>query len=150
MNRGTPLAPTFRQVDVHPYPLVTASLLTLLFLAFLMLTPVGSIHKPLLLPVATSAPTILDTGNLIHISIQADGFVFIDAKWYPLSDLPRALHHAVLVTPPCRGCGLVLSIDRSLPFSSVRRFLSLLAAAGASHVILDVEPASASLPVPGT
>jgi biopolymer transport protein ExbD len=150
MNRVTPFAPTFHQVDVHPFPLVTASLLTLLFLVFLMLTPVGSIHKPLLLPVATSAPTILDTGNLVHISVQADGSVFIDAKWYPLRELPQALHHAVLLTPPCRGCGLVLSIDRSLPFSSVRRLLRLIADAGGSHVILDVEPASAMPLLPGT
>jgi len=121
-------------------PLFAALFALLLFLIVLTTTPLTSHGKPLLLPVAQSSTPFIDAGDLVYVSATYDGSVFVDAKWYPSPELPGAIEAAVMRSPTCTGCGLVLRIDRSLPFSQLRRLLRHVAAAGASRVILAVEP----------
>ena len=133
---------TLRPLSAAPggFPLFAALFALLLYLVVLTTTPLSSHGKPLLLPVAQSATPFIDAGDLVHVSAAYDGSVFVSAKWYPAAELPQAITAAVRRSPSCPGCGLVLRIDRSLPFSHLRRLLRLVAAAGASNVILAVEP----------
>ena len=140
MHRCPAFAPSRAHAGSQVFPVVSVTLAILLFLIFLVCTPVYSHHKPLLLPTVSSAPVYLDTGDLVVVSVQQDGSVFIDRRWYPPAELPAALAHVVRVVPSVTRTGLVLCVDRSLSFSSVRRLLRLVSAAGASRVILDVEP----------
>jgi len=121
-------------------PLFAALFALLLFLLVFTTTPLSSHGKPLLLPVVQSSTPFIDAGDLVHVSATYDGAVFVDAKWYPSAELPKAIEAAVMRSPTCAGCGLVLRIDRSLPFSHLRGLLRHVSAAGASRVTLAVEP----------
>ena len=122
------------------FPLLAALFAPLLYLVVLTTTPLTSHGKPLLLPVAHSATAFVDAGDLVHVSAAHDGSVFVGARWYPAAELPEAITAAVRQSPSCSGCGLVLRVDRSLPFSQLRRLLSLIRASGAPKAILAVEP----------
>ena len=142
MNRRLPISPTATHAGVHVFPVVSVGLANLLFLVLLVGTPLSSHHKPLLLPEVPSPPLYLDAGDLVVISVQQDGSVFVGPKWYPVKELPTALQAVVRREPSATRIGLVLCIDRTVPFSSVRHLLRLVSATGASHVILRVERAA--------
>ena len=128
-----------------------AALFTALFLLITVATtPIASHGRTVLLPTAQSASPFIDAGDLVRVSVTYDGLVFVDAKWYPPSELPAAIALAVKRSPACSGCALVVSLDRSLPFGSVRRLLGLIQGAGASHIILAVHPTFSTplLPAP--
>jgi biopolymer transport protein ExbD len=150
MSRARAIAPTFSHATLGVFPLVLASLVFVLLIILLVGTPIFSHGRPLLLPTVASPTPYLDGGDLVHISVLDDGMVFIENRWYPLPELPRALAKAVLRAPRVPGAGLVLSLDRDLRFSTVRRLLRLLADAGATRVILKLEQTPAEPFQPGT
>jgi biopolymer transport protein ExbD len=67
----------------------------------------------------------------IVISVRADGLAFIGAKWFPPADLTTRLNQLAITTS---DPNVLLRLDRSLSYRSVRRLLRILAEAGFSRV----------------
>lgn len=67
----------------------------------------------------------------IVISVQADGMAFIGTKWFPPAELATRLNQLAISTS---NPNVLLRLDRSLSYRSVRRLLRILAEAGFSRI----------------
>ena len=150
MNRLAPIAPKYSHSALGVYPFVFASFVLIVLVVFVVGTPILCHGRPLLLPAVASPTLYLDGGDLVHVSVQRDGRLFIEARSYSVPELPDELAKAVLLAPRVQGPGVVLRLDRDLSFSSVRRVLRLLADAGASRVMLQLEQSDGDTFLPGT
>ena len=101
--------------------------------------PGGCTGRPVLLPAVASAPCVPDMGRNLELTLQADGALFLETKWYPPSQL------TLLTTRVRAACRLnplttvVLKADRSIAFASVRQVFQCLQKADVRHVLLRVE-----------
>ncbi len=96
--------------------------------------------RPVLLPVVDSAPRVGDTAHDSYITVQSDGSVFLDSKWYPDSEFSAMFQSVARVSLPYPGSRVFLKVDRSLPFERVRSLLRSLRDVGIGDATLIVEP----------
>ena len=87
-------------------------------------------------------------GDDIVITVQADGFAFIGHKWYPAHALVTGITTHLAQSPRSR---VLLRVDRSLPFRSVRALLRILQGAHIPSVFLvtyEAYPEEPGFPLP--
>ena len=89
--------------------------------------------KPVALPFAPSAPLVAEDDHDVSVSLQSDGFIYIDAKWYPDAEFQAKM---LEFGTRSRAHRFVIKADRSLPFSRLRFVLQSLRAGGHQHVLL--------------
>jgi biopolymer transport protein ExbD len=83
------------------------------------------------LPQMPGADRVISTEADIVITVQATGFVFIGAKWFPPAELVTRLQQLAVTSPSNH---VLLRLDRALPFGSVRTLLRHLSDAGFTRV----------------
>ena len=103
------------------------------FLIFFVGTPIVCGGKAVDLPYLPSASQIPDTDNDLAVSVQRDGMIFLDARWYPAPAFSEKLLEIRQWAP---NRHILLRADRSLPFGQVRSVLLALRAAGFTKVAL--------------
>ncbi len=116
-------------------PLQLALLVPFLFLVMGLYLdlPDGFHGKPVILPFSAQAPFVPFADNDLSISLQSDGMIFIDAKWYPAPEFHQKM---LAFGERAASKHIVLRADRALPFGSVRSILLTLREAGFKNVTL--------------
>ena len=133
------VAPRCTVLGLPHWPQLQVSFLVLLFLVLLVGAPTHSHHGRLYLPVTTHPLPYLPGTHPVHIAVQRDGMVLINQKWYLVPELPQALAKALRSDSSSSAPLVIVTIDRSLSFATVRRLFRLLSAAGATKVVLETE-----------
>ena len=146
-----------RQPLVTQRPLSRPSLqLSLLLPVFLLLVlgrwpgPPPTDGPPVMFPRLQGAPPQLKADLALFITLQADGSVFIDHKWYPVAELLSGLQARVRQD---HALPVVFRADRLAPFGAVRSVLSVLRTAGVASVFLETDSYNAfvlDVPVPAS
>ena len=136
-TRLTPLA--FNRV-IGVYPLLVA----VLFMCLMTSGGPGCLdcRSPIELPFVPYAPVVASADSGLRISVQRDGLIFLDAKWYPAYEFETKMREIGTRDPakPIR-----LHVDRELPFGTVRSVLRTLQAAGfkaVTAITFDGSPAA--------
>jgi hypothetical protein len=131
------------------------------FVAFLcmMLMPSGGPHgivcmgRPVLLPITGWAPKVGATPQDSEIVVQSDGTVFLDHKWFPDPELPAMFQSISRRTYSHPGSRVLLRLDRTTPFRTIRYILKSLREIGigdATFLVLTRDPYGiAPAPNPG-
>jgi len=83
------------------------------------------------------------TGDDIVVSVQADGSVFIGPKWYPTDALLAGISGSLARNTQAQ---ILIRIDKTLPFGSVRAVLHVLQQARVSSAFLVTHEAYADEP----
>ena len=89
--------------------------------------------RPVLLPFHPGPDHLPDSDSSLVISLRADGYAFIGHKWYPASELLTGINTHLAQTAQSR---VVLRIDRSIRFQSIRALLRILQSARIRSVFL--------------
>ena len=136
------------QFELRPLagPEIQFSLLLLAFLLLLVLGPrAGPQHygKPVLLPHVQGPDHRIEADGDLVITVQADGYAFIGHKWYPASELLPAVQSHFARTRQVR---VLVRLDRTLPFRSVRSLLRVLQAAQVPSAFLVTYESYAGAP----
>lgn len=101
--------------------------------------------RPVLLPDIPSAPLRIATDDDVRITIEPHNVVFLERTYLPLDEVLPALKARL---GGLRSPRVVVYVDQSCPFGSVRSLLLVLRSAGISSVFLASSEASAVLPLP--
>ncbi len=100
----------------------------------------GAYGPPVLLPVVERAPRAGETAHDSYITVQSDGSVFLNSKWYPDPEFPTMFRVLARTALPHAGSRVFLRADRSVPFGTVRSLLRSLRDIGIGEATLIVEP----------
>ena len=138
------------------FPLVVGVFPLLAGVLFLSLFPFagghprgfGCLGNPVLLPVVEWAPRAPETPHDSHIKVRADGMVFLNSKWYPTPEFPIMFGHIARESLPHAGSRVFLTVDRYVPFGTVRILLHRLRETGIGEATLVVESRSPYGPPP--
>ena len=96
-------------------------------------TPDYCVGKPVVLPYVAHAPLVPYEDHDLTLSVQSDGMIFIDAKWYPAPEFQKKM---IEYGERAAAKHILLRADRELPFSKVRAVLQALRSAGFRHLTL--------------
>ena len=116
-------------------PLQLALLVPFLFLVvgqFIEVPDYGA-GKPVSLPYVPHAPLVPYEDNDLTISVQADGMIFIDAKWYPAPEFQTKM---LEYGERAAAKHILLRADHRLLFGEVRAVLQAVRSAGFKHLTL--------------
>lgn len=146
------LQPLFTQKPLSG-PSLQLSLLLPVFL-FLLLGrwpgPPPTDGPPVMLPQLQGSPPRLKPDPTLFITLQADGCVFLDHKWYPVAELLSGLQARISQDHSLR---VVFRADRLATFGAVRSVLSVLRTAGVASLFLETDSYNAfvlDVPVPAS
>ena len=116
-------------------PLQLSLLVPFLFtvLGFYLVVPDTYPAESVDLPFSAKAPFVPYEDNDLSVSIQSDGMIFIDMKWYPAEEFRRKM---LEFGERASSKHIVLRADRTLPFGPVRFVLLSLRSAGFTSVTL--------------
>ncbi|MFN7988643.1 MAG: hypothetical protein U0529_14300 [Thermoanaerobaculia bacterium] len=109
--------------------------------------------RPVLLPIVGWAPKVGATPQDSEFVVQCDGTVFLDRKWFPDPELPAMFQSIFRRTYSHPGSRVLLRLDRTTPFRTVRYILKSLREIGiaeATFLVLTSDPYGiAPAPNPG-
>jgi biopolymer transport protein ExbD len=101
-----------------------------------------------LLPSVTWAPSVPTTDHDSEIRVTSDGLVYLGSRWFPDSELPFMFQRIAQRTLSHPGSRVLLRINRSTPFRTVRYLLRSLREIGIGDASLIVESQNPYAPSP--
>ena len=94
------------------------------------------------LPTAVAADTS-DRKNLIDVSVDAAGAIYLNAKPIGANELARNLASSLMVNP---NLSVLISGDQGVKYGAVMHVLDLVRGAGIDKVAFEIRPAAGETP----
>ena len=122
------------QADINVTPLVDVVLVLLII--FMLITPMLPMERPVDLPTTENPPTRPDEPGKISLTIEKDGFIWLDREKMSAEALAQRLHE---IAGTRADSAVVINGDGRLTFGDVKRVMLVVKDAGFMNVGLIAE-----------
>ena len=115
-------------------PLIDIVFLLLVFFIYAMLSMAVHRGLPVTLPASSSAQ--IDKKQLLSVTVQADGAIYLDQQSITLENLRTSLRKKA---GKGKETGVLLFADKTLPYQKLFRVLDQIRMAGLNRISLQAE-----------
>ena len=137
-GRGSRRRP-MSEINVTPF----VDVMLVLLIIFMVTAPLLTAGVPIELP-DSRANALPQESEQVSISIDSEGYVYIDDNQVPVGELPQALEALPRVG---KGSDITLRADRALDYGRVMAVMGELNRAGLNRISLVTNGGQASAPV---
>ena len=138
-RRGRRFRRPMSEINVTPF----VDVMLVLLIIFMVTAPLLTAGVPIELP-DSRANALPQESEQVSISIDSEGYVYIDDNQVPVGELPQALEALPRVG---KGPDITLRADRALDYGRVMAVMGELNRAGLNRISLVTNGGQASAPV---